>query len=194
MNKMIFILLGLLFSLSAFAEDAHHAAADAHHGPVQIPWGSLFVQAFNFSVLFVILFVVLRKAVKSHFEHRAKDFRALVERAEIAKRQAEAGHREIKERLAKLESNAESGLVTARAEAEELKKRMIGEARTLSDKLQQEAKRATAAELDKAKAELRRELLQAALKTSGENLKGGLDSAEQKKLQKEFVDKIQVVN
>lgn len=194
MIRMFFVCTGILAPLAAIAEEAGHHAAEAAHGAHGIPWGSLGVQAFNFGALFILLFIVLRKSVAAHFEHRSKDYRQLVERAEVAKRQAEQGHREIKERLAKLESTAESGLVKARAEAEELKNRMIQEARSLSDKLQHEAQRTTATELDKAKAELRRELLQAALKASGENLKGGLDPAEQKKLQKEFVDKIQVVN
>lgn len=187
-----------------FAEDAAHSTgeaghetstheAGAHHDPHAIPWHSLGVQAFNFGVLFAILFVVLRKTVKAHFQHRAEEYKQMVARAEEAKAEAERGHHAIKERLAKLESTAEEGLARARSEAEDLKKKMMEEARTLSQRLQTEAERTAGVELEKAKAELRRELLQSALNASRESLKGSLDSSEQKKLMNEFADKIQVV-
>jgi F-type H+-transporting ATPase subunit b len=183
----------LLFTALAFAEEAHQAAAVGGHDAHAIPWSSIFVQAFNFGLLLVVLFFLLRKSVAAHFENRAKEYAQLVERAEMARKQAEKSHSEIKERLAKLESTAEQSVRTAQTEAEELKGRMITEAKSISDKLEAEAKRSVAVELDKAKAELRRELLARALDASRDSFKKNLGSTEQKKLQNEFVEKIQVV-
>ncbi len=182
----------LLFSAYAFAEEAvHHGGEVAAHGDLHaIPWWSLFVQAFNFIFIFVFLGWIMRKAVKAHFAHRANEYKMLVDRADSAKREAEQGHHLIKERLSKLESGAEASLATASREAEELKGRMIQEAKVLSDRLQTEATRTTASELEKAKAELRRELLQAALKSSSEILQKSLGTSEQKQLQNEFVEKM----
>lgn len=182
----------LFFTALAFAEEADHAAAGGH-GAHAIPWNSIFVQAFNFGLLLIVLFFLLRKSVAAHFENRAKEYAQLVERAETARKQAEKSHSEIKERLAKLESTAEQSVRTAQTEAEELKGRMITEAKSISDKLEVEAKRSVAVELDKAKAELRRELLARALDASRDSFKKNLGSTEQKKLQNEFVEKIQVV-
>lgn len=183
----------LLFHAMAFAEEAHHAAEGAHHDPHAIPWSSLTVQAFNFAVIFAILFFALRKAVKTHFEHRAKDYKVLVERAESARKEAEAGKRLIHERLQKLESGAAASLDEAKAEAEALRTRMITEAKEISSRLEADAMRTAQSELDRAKAELRRELLQTAIKSSNENLQKSLGPNEQKGLQNEFVEKIQVV-
>lgn len=182
----------ILFSTIAFAEEAHHAAAGAHDAHA-IPWASIGIQAFNFGFLVVLLFMLLRKAVSSHFENRAREYNQLVARAEDARRQAEKSHKEIKEKLSKLEDSAEQGLVTAKSEAEELKSRMITEAQALSVKLEQEAKRTVAVEVEKARTHLRHELLSQALEASRTSLKTSLSSTEQKKLQNEFVEKIQVV-
>ena len=175
------------------AEATHTEVGHVGHETHGVPWASIGVQAFNFGLLLVFLGWILRKTIAAHFAHRARDYRQLVERAETARRAAEQGHREIKERLDKLEAGAAESLVRAKAEAEELKGRMIADAKGFSQKLEQEAQRSVQVELEKAKAELRRELLQQALKTSGENLKSKLGSSEQKKLQSEFVDKMQVV-
>lgn len=180
------------FTATVFAEEARHVVSGAHEGQT-IPWTSVGVQTFNFGLLLVVLFMLVRKSVAAHFENRAKEYAQLVERAETARRQAEKSHSEIKERLAKLEATAEQGARTARVEAEELKGRMITEAKTISSKLDVEARRSVEVELDKAKAELRRELLARALEASRDSFKTNLGSSEQKKLQNEFVEKIQVV-
>ncbi len=196
MNKLnLFILLAVGTPFFAFAEDAHHAAGAAHGGDhaVVIPTQSLFVQAFNVIVLFAVLFFLLRKGAVAHFADRAKEYNELVRRAEAAKQEAERGHREIKERLDKLESGAEASLVQARREADELKVKMIAEAKVVSERLKTEATRTVNSEVEKAKAELRGDLLQSALATSQEVLKSSLSSSEQTKLQNEFVQKIQVV-
>lgn len=183
----------LFFQFAAFAEEAHHAAEGMAHDPHAIPWWSLFVQTFNFICIFVFLYFVLRKSVKAYFQHRARDYKMMVDRAESARREAEDNKRTINERLQKLESGAESSLTAAKAEAEALRLRMISEAKELSARLEADAQRTTQSELERAKAELLRELLQSALKSSNENLQKSLGSLEQKQLQNEFVEKIQVV-
>lgn len=182
-------LVALLASVNAFASSGAHGEAHA----VEIPWTSIGVQAFNVIVLLVVLTVLLRKAVAMHFANRAKEYTALVQQAESAKKQAEARYREIKERMDNLEAGAEQSLVQARQEAEELKKKLATEAQTVSARLKTEAERTVATEIEKAKAELRHELLQSALATSHEVLKSSLSSSEQTKLQNEFVQKIEVV-
>ena len=182
----------LFFQVCAFAEEAHHAA-EGGHDPHAIPWHSLFVQSFNFVVIFALLYFVLRKAVKAHFEHRARDYKVMVDRADAARREAEANKRTIADRLQKLESGAESSLAEAKSEAETLRARMVTEAKEITTRLEADAQRTAQSELERAKAELRRELLQTALKSSNENLQKSLSSTEQKQLQNEFVEKIQVV-
>lgn len=180
----------LLWNALAFASDAHEAGA---HGPVSPPWSSIFVQAFNFLFLFAVLVYLLRKTVKAHFAHRAAEYKEMVERAENARREAEAAKREVEERLNKLQAGAERTKLDAQAEADQLRARLQSEAKQMVEKLEAEARRAAGVELEKAKAELRAELLQRALASSTESFSKNLGSTEQKKLQTEFVEKIQVV-
>lgn len=183
--------LYLLTIAQAFAAGGEHGAhGDAH----AIPWNSIFVQGFNLGLLLLFLTYILRKTVKAHFETRAREYKQMVEKAETARTEAERGRREIKDRLAKLEAEAAQTTSQARAEANELRSRMMQEAKALTERLQQEAARTAAVELEKAKAELRREILNQALDKSRENLKKDINPSVQLKLQKEFADKIQVVS
>lgn len=173
------------------AEAAHGAGeAAAHGGHEGIPWESIFVQSFNFFLLVALLAFLLRKTVKAHFAHRANDYKQMVERADAARREAEQGKKDIEARLNKLESGASDGLTRAKVEAADLKAKLQAEAKDLSQKIEAEAKRSAAVELEKAKDELRRELLDSALQASHLTLKTSLNANEQKRLQSEFVDKI----
>ncbi len=178
----------LLFLNQAFAGGSAGAHGDAH----AIPWSNIAVQALNLSLLLILLFLAVRKTISALFANRAKEYQTLVSRAEAARQEAERGKREITERLARLESTADQGVAQARSEAEELRAKMIQEAKALAARLEAEAERTAKIEAEKAKAELRRELLQKALNETREDLKK-LGSTEQKKLQAEFADKIQVV-
>src|ERR1044072_8276354 len=113
----------LLFVANVWASSPEHEVL-AEHGHAGIPWESIFVQAFNFAVFFILLYFLIRKAVKTHFEHRVRDYREMVQRAEAARLEAEQGQREIKQRLSQLETTATDGLNRAKAEAEQLKVKM----------------------------------------------------------------------
>lgn len=186
--KLILFFASLLAS-AAWAAGGGHGSVDPH----AIPWKNIGVQAFNFVCLIGLLIYLLKRAVVEHFEQRLKGYRELVEKAENAKAEAEKNHRVIAERISQLQSSADQSMQQARSEAEELKQRMIADAKVLAQKLQEEAQRSAQLEVEKAKAELRKELLERALEASRTSFKKNLGSTEQKQLQNEFVEKIQVV-
>ena len=109
----------LLFSSYAWAQEhvaeAVHEGTHGAHESVDIPWGTISVQAFNLIFLLVILGWLMRKSVKAHFAERAQSFQEMVDRAENAKLEAEKSHKADKERLAKLESTAEQSVAQARS-------------------------------------------------------------------------------
>lgn len=183
--------MNLLFLLMNVA----HAASPggAHGDPHAIPWTTIFVQGINLVLLLAILTFALRKTVKALFANRATEYKDLVQRADAAKAEAESKHQQMQERMAKLDRSANEGVDQAKIEAAELKNRLIAEAKALSEKLAEEAKRTTAVEIEKGKAELRRELLTEALGAAKSGLQSGLGQSDQKALQNEFVEKIQVV-
>lgn len=181
----------LLMATTWAQEGAEHAAE--HGEALAIPWGNIFVQAFNLFLLVALLTYLLRKTVKQHFAQRAMEYKELVDRAENARKEAEKTNRNIKDKLAKLEAGAKDNVTRAEHEAQELRERLLKEAKTLGQKLAQEAQRTAVIELEKAKSELRHELLEQALHSSSENLKKSLGSTDQKNLQNEFVEKIEMV-
>lgn len=189
MMKVLF-LTAMAWAQEGAEHAAEHGAEAAHGAHEGIPWQSIFVQSFNFFLLLALLAYLLRKTVKAHFAHRANDYKQMVERADAARREAEQGKKDIESRLNKLESGASDGLNRAKAEAAELKAKLQAEAKDLSQKIEVEAKRSAQVELEKAKDELRRELLDSALQASHLTLKTSLNANEQKRLQNEFVDKI----
>ena len=101
--------------------------------------------------------------------------------------------REITERLQKLESNADQSIHQARSEAEELKKKIIAEAETLSVRLEEEARRTAEFELERAKLKLRKALMEEAFQMARSNMEKDVSDGEQQRLKTEFVDRIQVV-
>lgn len=187
--------LVLLNLAQAFAEEggehlAEHAAEGHHEG---VPWELIGHQSLNFFFLCAILFFLLRKTVKAHFADRAQSYRELVDRAEKARTEAEASNREMKNKLAKLEAAAAQSASQAKTEAEQLRAKLIEEAKTLSRRMEQEAQRTAALELEKAKAELRAELLEEAIVVTEDRFKNKLGASDQKQLQNEFAEKIEVV-
>jgi len=184
---MIWTLI-LLISQAWAGGGGEHAAG---HG--EIPWNSIFVQAFNLAFLLGLLVYLLRKSVSETFATRARDYQQMVSRAETARLEAEKSKREVKDKLAKLESTADQVVQRARTEAEELRARMMSEAKALTLRMQQEAERTVKVEVEKAKGELRGELMAKATQAARENLQKNMTGTEQTKLQKEFAEKIQVV-
>lgn len=170
-----------------------HAAGHDPHGATVIPLANIGVQAFNLLLLVALLGFLLRKSLKQHFAQRATEFKELVDRADKARRDAEQNHQQIKEKLVKLEQSAQQSVQRAFEESEGLRTRLMQEAKTLVGKMELEAQRTAAVELEKAKSQLRHTLLTDALLASGENLRKNLGVSDQKALQNEFVEKIEMV-
>lgn len=177
----------IFLATQVWAAGGEHA--DAH----AIPWHSIGVQALNFGFLLALLVFLLRKSVTAHFTHRATEYNQLVQKAEAAKAEAEKNRRTIQDRLNRLEKDGENTASQAHTEAQALSARLQSEAKALGAKIEQEALRTASAEKEKAKAELRTSLLEKSLAAAREKMQKNLGSSDQKKLQNEFVEKIQVV-
>ena len=168
----------------------HALAAGGGDG---IPWAVIGQQVFNLTIVIVGLTMLLRKKVSAHFKERKEQFAQLIEKAEEAKTAAEKNKREVTERLQQLKSTADGDLKKAKSEAEELKHKILEEAQSLSARLEEEAKRTAIFEVERAKLELRKALLEESFSIAEKQIQTELTADKQNKLQSEFVDKIQVV-
>lgn len=198
MNKLIIgillvlppVLMFIFGSSSGLASATEHGAHEA--GIPTMVW----LQFINFGLYVALLFFALRKPVLNFFSNRETTYRDAIKKAEAAKTEAETKRREIQERLTKLESTREQSIEQARAEAAALRAQIIEEAKNLAAKLKTDAEQTAAVELDRAKVALRRELLDQSVLLATKLLSGKdkLQDQDQKRLQSEFVDKIQVVS
>ncbi|MAV90757.1 MAG: hypothetical protein CL676_05005 [Bdellovibrionaceae bacterium] len=178
----------VLMPLVAFA-----ATGESHGEGHGVPWKTVGIQAFNFTLLFGLLIYVLRGTVVQHFKQRKQDYQDLVSRAEKAKAEAEAQHREISNRLKELRKSSEENAQKAQSEANALRDRLLKEADELSKKLKNDAISTAQIEIEKAKMEIQHFALSQALETAENQLKKKTSEMDQSKLNSEFIDKIQAV-
>lgn len=180
-----------LIALMVFAivPGAVYAAGGDHGHGHGIP-SVVGLQVINFLLYAALLFYVLRKPVREFFKSRAENYKQALLKAEHAREEAEKKKREIQEQLTTLENTSESSIMNARKEAAALMEKIQHEAQEFAQKLKFEANQTVAIELEKAKMELRRELLDQAVAMAENMLKDKMVENDQKRLQTEFVDKV----
>jgi F-type H+-transporting ATPase subunit b len=184
-NNLFAVAAVTLLASIAFGQE--HGGAHEEGIPSIVMW-----QAINFALYAGLLFYLLRHPVKNYFAGRQEEFNQALKRAQAARNEAEQRKREIQERLSKLESSSAASVAEARAEAEALKNRIIQEAQAISNNMREEAKRTATFEIQRAKNELREELLNQSIQLSTKILKEKMAEPDQKRLQTEFADKIEV--
>jgi len=185
-------LLILITSIAWLMVPTAFAATGGTHGDTHIPWGMVGQQIFNLSIVIFALWFLLRKKVATYFSDRKQKFNQLIQKAEEAKVSAEKSKREISERLHKLESQSQETLKEAKSEAEELKSKITKEAKALSEKLEDDALKSAEFEVERAKLQLRSELLKNSIAQSRESLNSEMDTSDQQGLNKQFIEKLQV--
>lgn len=190
LKKMAPVLVLIGYSAVALASGGEHAAVEGH---TEIPWHSIMVQAANLGGLVLLLGFILRKTISAFFTERRQVYLDLVQKADAAKLEAEQNRREIASKIENLSKTTEQSLRQANAEATELRNRILSEAKELAEKLKKDTERSVEVELEKAKFELRKSMLEMAVDAARKTLQEKVGGAEQKRLQDEFVDKIQVV-
>jgi F-type H+-transporting ATPase subunit b len=158
-----------------------------------VPWGTVAAQAFNVSLLFGTLFYFLRTPVKNFFANKKTNFVSAAEKSQAARKAAEAERIEIHVRLTKLESTADETISRARAEASDMKKQLIAEAKSLSEKLRQEAQVSAKLEVERAKNALRAAMIQDATKLAREEMGNKISGEDHGRLQGQFIQNIQGV-
>ncbi len=190
MKKLSLILIVLLASLLASQFALAAGGAGDHHG---VPKMAVLFQALNFGMFFLLLFFLLKGKVKDAFKNRETDFKAAKIKAEQLLAEAQSQKAEAEKKLKELEDTAASTIQNAKAEAEKLKASILAEANELSQRIKAEAEKSADFEVRRAKESLRKQLLEEAVKATREAISKNLSEADQKRLQGEFVNKIEAV-
>ncbi|MDZ4082686.1 MAG: ATP synthase F0 subunit B [Bdellovibrionales bacterium] len=169
-----------------------NAAGDAgHEGGIPMV---LWLQVINFVLYMGLVVYLAKKPIQEMFQGRYDGFFSALKKAEAAKAEAEAKRKEIQDRLTKLETTREESIQKAREEAAALRNQIVEEAKSLSSKLKADAEKTAIIEIERAKTELREDLLAQSVVMAKRILTDKMQEQDQKRLQTEFVDKIGAVS
>ncbi len=147
-------------------------------------------RVMNFAVLAIALFFILRKPVSAALNQRIKDIKEQLADLEAKKDAAEKELSKYNEKLAMLDGEAEKIIDGYIKQGNEARERIIREAETAAEKLEEQAKITIEQEFGKAKTELRDNVLESALNKAEEQIKERFTSEDQDKLVDEYLEKV----
>ncbi len=152
------------------------------------------VQAINFVIFAAILGFIMYKKVPPALAAKKAKYLEEMSKATRAREAAEKENKELQERLNTLKATANESVENAKKDAEALKEKNLADANEVAQRIKSEAVQTVKFEADRARLALREELIDQAVEKAGDILKSKMEDADQRRLQSEFVDKIQVVN
>ncbi len=199
---VVFILAFSLFvfgpTLSAFsAEGGGHGGGEAAqaeegaHGGVSAAkvWDLVF-RTTNFLALVIILVVALRKPLRQFFGNRREEIAKTLSDLERKKAESEEQYLKLERKLNELDAEREAIIAEYLEEGEKEKAKIIANAQEIAAQIQQQAEIAIKQEVQKTKAELRREIADMAAAQAEEVIKKNIDAQDQERLVEEYLDKV----
>lgn len=147
-------------------------------------------RVMNFAVLAIALFFILKKPVSQALNARISSIENQLSDLEERKSEAEKKLAEYNEKLATLDQEAEKIVQTYIKQGEEAKARILEEAKSAAEKLEEQAQRNIAHEFKQAKIALQQEIFEQALVKAEEILTAKITGEDQDRLIGEYLDKV----
>jgi F0F1-type ATP synthase membrane subunit b/b' len=156
-----------------------------------IPWNKITAQAVNVTLAVSLLIYFVKGKAAAYFAEKKKLFFEQVEQAGAEKTQAEKRLAEARTRRDALKATTHDNRSRAEREAAALKTKLAAEAKATAQRLKVDAERLADFEAQRATQLLRLEVLEAGVREAEKNLNQA-SSKDLKKLDQQFVDKIEV--
>ncbi len=153
----------------------------------------VFYQAINVAIILISAIYFGRKKISDFFHQKKTVFLEAQQKAQSALKLAEAEHHDVKTRLEKLIGNKSESLTKAKTDAADIRAQLLSDAQMLAKKLKEEAVLTSRIEVERAKYHLKEQLIKEAFELSKRDLSAKATTDEQKKLQQDFITKVQVV-
>ena len=184
--KTILLPLALMIIMSGLA----YASGGEGHADSGVLLKDFLYRVFNFAIVVGILVYFLAKPLKKGLAGRRDDIAAALAESEQVKLAAEAKFAEYDQKLAT--ANAEIAEISAaiKREGELEKEKIIASARETAVKIEQEAEKAAALEIAKARKELQTEAVRLAVELAEELLKTNFTSEDDTRLIDEYMQKV----
>jgi F-type H+-transporting ATPase subunit b len=182
------ILIPILFaSIVVVASGGEHGSGHEEGVPKVVLY-----QAINVFIILAAAYWFARHKVSAFFQDKRKKFIDDHNKVKQILITAQDEHHEVKTRLDKLKNNKLDTLSKAKADAGDLHKKILGDAEAMVKRLQLEAEQGAKIELQRAKNELRDLLVKEAFDLSQKDIGAKATAEDQKRLQREFISKVEV--
>jgi F-type H+-transporting ATPase subunit b len=167
------------------------SGGDGHGGAEPKGWVATDTyKVMNFAVLAIALFFILKKPLTQALNARITGIKEELESLEKRKQEAEKQLDEYNQKLTRLDGEAEKLVQEYIKQGEEAKARIIDEAQSTAEKLEEQAKRHIEHEFKQAKTQLQAEIMQEALAKAEEIIKTKISSEDQDRLVDEYLEKV----
>ncbi len=186
MTKIFFLILLALPMTLAASEGGHHAIGE-------IPWKAIFYQCLNFFLLIGILVYFLKDKVRDSMKSRHELLAKAVHESQQARRAAEDAKKEIGAKLKDFEAENKKLIERVKTDGVALHAKIKAEAQKSAQNLEAEAHRMIENEMAKAKEKILEDVTLQALDGARGLLSQSVEEPDQRRLQKEFVKKIEAV-
>ena len=184
MKRLLVIAATLLLPLAAAAQEI----PESHHVP-GVPWPKLAFTLINF-LIFVYIISRAWPTVRNFMLERRDRVREALEKADRARREAEALRAEMQQRLDKLAGELETMLQQARADIAVERDQILAAARRTAEAIQHDAERTAENELRQAREKLRAEIAHHALAIAERIAPQRLTSGDHARFVDDFVSEV----
>ena len=165
--------------------------AAAPHGEVHNSWLTIDTwKTLNFAVLAIALFLLGRKPVKAFFSSRKKEIADELKELEQKKAEAEKQLAEYQARFNNLDQESRQIIEDYIKQGEEAKKRIIAQAETQAEKLEDMAKRTIEQEFKTARMKLQKEISALAVDRAEQVIQNAISSEDQEKIVDDYLKKV----
>ena len=147
-------------------------------------------RVMNFAVLAIALFFLLKKPVAQFLGDRIQSIKEQLAELEAKKAEAEKKLAQYEEKLATLSSESEKIINQYKQQGISLRDKILAEAASAAEKLEEQAKRTIDHEFKQARQLLEQEVLEKAIAKAEDRLKKNITDQDQNKLVDEYLTKV----
>jgi F-type H+-transporting ATPase subunit b len=159
-----------------------------HHKDWPPPFGFALI---NFGIFLAIMSRLAWKPLKQYMSDRHDEIAKNLDEAAVLRAQAEKTLKQYEEKIGGIDREIDTLLAQIKKEAEAEKARIIATAEADAKRLKEDAERQIAAEIDRARRELRRGVIEAAVGAAEDSLKKQIGSDDQRKMAEKYVHDVE---
>ena len=159
-------------------------AKDPTHKNWPAPFGYALI---NFGIFLAIMSRLAWKPLKEFIQERHDSIATNLHEAARLRKEAEALLKQYEAKIGGIDAEIDTLLVQIRKEAEAEKARIMATAEADAKRLRADAERQIAAEIDRARRELRRGVIEAAISAADDTLKKNIAADDQRKMAERYV-------